>query len=259
MLVSDLQGKRVYRERPEDKRERKDGTERGPRKFGKIHYAVFTPQGDRVVGFMMYLPDIAGMIKQEDCFIALDAVKPYEGGLLVPDDSACFDRAAEKRLGLDLDSCIIFTGMDVCTKSGEKIGYCTDAAFNERTGVVTSYAITEGAASDALVGHRDIPAGYVLGYQSGFMVVEDDAADLEFSGGAAAKAAEVSVKVSAGAKKGAEAAKKGAQVLDDKGSKAVDKGSRALGRQLGKTKGMFSSFVTEYKKAAGDPPKKSKK
>lgn len=256
MLVSDLQGKRVYRVLPEDKRERKDGTERGPRKLGRIHYPVFTPKGDRVVGFMVQLPDIAGMIRQEDNFLSFDAFDFGRDDLVVPNGDEFYDRGAAKRLGIDLDACIIFTGMDVRTKSGENLGYCSDAAFSEENGTVSAFIISEGAASTALVGNREIPSGYLLGYHDGFMIVGDDAASLAFSGGAAAKAAEVSVKVSDGAKKGAAAVKKGAEVLDEKGSKAVDKGSRALGKQLGKTKGMFSSFVSEYKKAAGDPPKK---
>ena len=48
-------------------------------------------------------------------------------------------------------------------------------------------------------------------------------------------------------------------IIDDAGSKALDKGSKALGKQLGKTKGMFGSFMSEYKKAAGTPPRKQKK
>ena len=52
--------------------------------------------------------------------------------------------------------------------------------------------------------------------------------------------------------------KKGAKVLDDKGSVAVDKGSRALGKQLGKTRGMFKAFKDEYQKASGSSSKASK-
>ena len=40
--------------------------------------------------------------------------------------------------------------------------------------------------------------------------------------------------------------KKCANVLDDKVSITVDKGSRALGKQLGKTRGMFKAFKDEY-------------
>ena len=35
-------------------------------------------------------------------------------------------------------------------------------------------------------------------------------------------------------------------------------GSKALGKQLGRTKGMFKSFAAEYKKAAGTPAKKKR-
>ena len=71
------------------------------------------------------------------------------------------------------------------------------------------------------------------------------------SGGAAAHAAEASVAVST-------KVKAGAKVLDDKGSVALDRGSKALGKQLGRTKGMFKSFAAEYKKAAGTPAKKKR-
>ena len=252
MLVSDLQGQRVYRVLPDEKRERKDGSERGPRKYGKIHYPVFVPDGSRIVGFMVSLPDVAGVIKQEDGFVALDAFDVVDDKIVVPNGGEYFDKAAAKRLGIDLDRCIIWTGMDVVTSSGEAMGYCSDATFNFKSGKVKSFTISEGGASNALVGTRQMPADELLGYREGTMVVRDEAAQLEFSGGAAAKAAEASVKVSA-------TVKKGAQVIDDKGSKAVDKGSRALGKQLGRTKGMFSSFVDEYKKAAGTSDKKKAK
>ena len=53
--------------------------------------------------------------------------------------------------------------------------------------------------------------------------------------------------------------KQGAKVLDEKGSVAVEKGSRALGKQLGKTRGMFSAFKDEFKKASGSANSSSAK
>lgn len=252
MRIGDFQGTKVYRPRPENKRQRKDGTERGPKKLGKIHYPVFTPDGRRVVGFMVSRPDVAGMIKQEDCFVALDSIDVAEGVLLVADDKAAMDTAAAKRLGVSLDECLIWTGMDVVTTSGKHLGYCADAQCNPRTGKVSSFSLTSSAASSALLGNVEMPVEMLRGYRDGAMVVADEAATLEYSGGAAAKAAEVSVQAKA-------QAKKGAAVLDEHGSKAVDKGSRALGKQLGKAKGMFGAFASEYKKAAGTPAKKKKK
>ena len=253
MLVGDFQGLKVYKIPAESKRVHKDGRPRQPHKLGKLHYPVFSPEGTRVVGFMVRLPDIAGMIKQDDKFVALDCLKVYEGVLSVADDKAAYDDAAAKRLGIDLDRCLIWTGMDVFTQSGKRVGYCANVAFDGKTGAVSHFDLTEGGASSALVGHREMPVSGLMGYRDGAMIVHDEVLDLGFSGGAAAAAAEASVKVTT-------TVKKGAAVLDEHGSKAVAKGSRALGKQLGKTKGMFGNFMSEYKKAVGTTGKaKAKK
>ena len=252
MHAGDFVGVKIYRKPPEGKRTKKDGTPRAPKKIGKIHYPVFTPKGTRVVGFMVRQPDIAGMVKQPDRFVALDAIGIYEGAVAVDDDKANFDAGAAKRLKIDLDRCIIWTGMDVRTVSGAKVGYCSDVEFKPRSGTVLGYSLTAGAASSMLVGDIEMPPEMLRGYKDGAMIVDDAVRELGFTGGAAAKAAEASVVVG-------DKVKKGAKVLDDKGSVAVDKGSRALGKQLGKTRGMFKSFAEEYKKASGAGTSKSKK
>lgn len=244
MHAGDFIGAKLYRKPAEDKRTKKDGTPRSPKKLGKIHFPVFTPGGTRVVGFMVRQPDIAGMIKQPDRFVALDAIGVYEGAIAVEDVKGSYDEAAAKRLGIDLDDCIIWVGMDVRTESGAKVGYCSDVEFKPRAGTVISFAITAGAASSVLVGDVQMPSTMLRGYEKGAMIVSDDVKSLGFTGGAAAKAAEATVVVG-------DKVKKGAKVLDDKGSVAVDKGSRALGKQLGRTRGMFKSFADEYKKASG--------
>lgn len=254
MLAQDFIGQKVYRAPAPNKRTNKDGTPRDPKKLGKMHFPVFTPDGKQLLGFMVTPPEIMGMVKLADCFVAYDALSVYEGVLVVADQKDSFDQAAAKRLGVDLDRCLIWTGMDVRTVSGDALGFCADASFNPKTRVVDYYVITRGATSSALLGDVKMPASYLKGYRDGCMVVSDTAASLEHEGGAAAKAAEASVVV--GAK-----LKKGAKKLDDKGSVAVEKGSRALGRQLGRTRGMFTAFKDEFKKASGTSgakkPKKS--
>lgn len=249
MLTNDFQGQKLYREPAPNKRTKRDGVLRGPKRIGKIHLPVFTPDGMRLLGFMVSSPEIAGMVKPADFFVAFDALHIFDGVLAISTDKANTDKAAAKRLGINLDQCLIWTGMDVRTKSGDVLGYCNNASFDPKTGAVEWYGVTRGAASSALVGDIHMPASFVFGYQQGFMVVEDKARDLEVVGGAAAKAAEASIKVSA-------TVKKGAKKLDDKGSVAVEKGSRALGKQLGKTRGMFTAFKDEFKKAAGPSQKK---
>ena len=251
MRVADFQGVKVYRLLPEDKRVRKDGTERDPKKLGRIHNPVFAPDGRRVVGFMVKLPDIVGMVKQDDRFVALDSLDVVGEALVVSDAKDAMGIAAAKRLGVDLDRCLIWTGMDVVTRSGKRLGYCADAQCHPRTGKVSTFSLTQSGAASALLGNVEMPVAMMRGYHNGQMIVDDAAAELECSGGAAAAAAEATVKVKAQAKKGAAA-------LDEHGSKAVDKGSRALGKQLGRAKGMFGGFMDEYKKAAGTPAKKKK-
>ena len=142
--------------------------------------------------------------------------------------------------------------MDVVAQGGERLGYCADAVFSGKTGKVDLFVLTEGDASAMLVGNREMPASLLNGYRDGAMIVSDEAVELALTGGVAAKAAEASVAIGAKAKEGAAKAKKEVAKLklDEKGAKAVDKGGRALGRQLGKTRGMFSAFASEYRKAS---------
>ncbi|MDO4596697.1 MAG: PRC-barrel domain containing protein [Coriobacteriaceae bacterium] len=249
MHVSAFQGVKVYRAVPVEKRTKKDGTLRPLKKLGRVHLPVFSPDGMRVVGFMVKRPDVAGMIKQEDCFIAIDAIDIQDDQLVVADTRESYDSAAAKRLGVDLDACLVWTGMDVVTASGERLGYCSDAVCDSKTGMLQTICLTPSAASSALIGHMEMPVELLLGYRHGAMYVEDSAASLGFSGGAAAKAAEATVHVKT-------SVKKGAKVIDEKGSEAVEKGSRALGKRIGETGQGFKGFSEEFKKAAGTAPSK---
>ena len=209
MRAGDFVGAKIYRKPTEDKRTKKDGTPRSPKKLGKIHFPVFTPGGTRVVGFMVRQSDIAGMIERPDRFVALDAIGVYEGAIAVDDVKDTYDAAAAKRLDINLDDCIIWVGMDVRTESGDVVGYCSDVEFKPRSGIVQAFYVTAGAASSVLVGDTQVPPTMLRGYENGAMVVSDEVKSLGYSGGAAAKAAEASVVVG-------DKVKKGAKVLDDK-------------------------------------------
>ncbi len=190
MRAGDFVGAKIYRKPTEDKRTKKDGTPRSPKKLGKIHFPVFTPGGTRVVGFMVRQSDIAGMIERPDRFVALDAIGVYEGAIAVDDVKDTYDAAAAKRLDINLDDCIIWVGMDVRTESGDVVGYCSDVEFKPRSGIVQAFYVTAGAASSVLVGDTQVPPTMLRGYENGAMVVSDEVKSLGYSGGAAAKAAE---------------------------------------------------------------------
>ena len=260
MITSQLVHMKMGYTVPKEKQYKKNGELREPSLVGKVHFAVFDPSGRTVVGFMISQPDIAGMIKREDRFVARDAVTVYEGILVAPNDKASWDKGAAKRLAINLDECLLWTGMDVMTLSGQKMGYCSDVTFDFATGAVSSFKITEGVTAEAMLGTVTMPVEFLKGYSNEYMLVSDEAASLTLSGGAAAKAAEATAVAShVGKKVGkkvAVQAKKTTKAIDETAAEAVNAGSKALGRQLKKTKGMFSAFADEYHKASGTSSKK---
>ncbi len=221
----------------------KQGKEEEFKKLGRIHMAVFSPKGSRLVGYLVKRPDVAGMVKRKDIFVAYDSIAREDDHLLITDEKNGTDDAARKRLNLDWDRCVMWAGMDARTRSGKDLGFVSDVSFDENTGKVEAFYVGDGGMAESLVGALPIPASMVKGYSKGYMVVDDAAKDLQLTGGVAAKAGEGYAKAKV---KGAAASKK----FDAKASVAVDKGSKALGKQLGKTKGMFNSFLDEYKKAS---------
>ncbi|MEY8437842.1 PRC-barrel domain-containing protein [Atopobiaceae bacterium 24-176] len=233
LTMEQLVGQKVFVPRPEGKRTKADGTPATPKRIGKVHNLVFSPEGTRVVGLMVKRPDVAGMVKREDLFVALDAVGTFEGGMIVEGDDGSGPEAATKR-GLDLDRCIIWGGMDVATRSGKQLGYVTDVQFDYGTGAVDTVFVTDGAVAASVVGSVPVPGSMLLGYSKGFMVVCDEAASLELTGGLAAKAGE-----------GFAHAKIAGKQAASKAGEAVDKGSFALGRALGSAKRSISEAMAD--------------
>lgn len=227
--VSELTGLRVLLHKKT--KTAKDGTVTDKYlKVGKVHNAVFSPDGARVVGFMIKRPDVAGMIKREDAFLAWDSYERMdEKTLLVsrPDDG--MDAAAIKRLRLNWDACIMWAGMDARTVAGKPLGYVSDAEFDEKTGVVSRFLTADGGMARALIGSFVITPDMVRGYADGCMVIDPGDATPQLDGGLAGAAGEGYARAKA---KGAEVGKKVGAVA----GQAVDKGSFALGRALGKAK-----------------------
>ena len=227
--VSQLIGVKIYVEK-QARRSKKDAVP-APKmsKLGKVHMAVFSPDGKDLVGLLVHRPDVVGMVKRDDAFVAWDSFAPYEKGLKVTRGDDGLDDAARKRLGVDWDACIMWTGMDAKTVSGKKLGYVNDVEFDEKTGKVSRFYIGDGGVSRAIVGSFEVTPALVRGYSNGYMILSDEAANLELDGGIAAKAGEgyAAAKV-----KGAELNKKTTAATVE----AIDKGSFALGKAIGKAK-----------------------
>ena len=237
LKVSELVGRRVLlAKKPKTA---KDGTvtERF-QKLGKVHNAVFSPSGKLVIGLMVKRPDVAGVVKRDDAFVALDSFALEGANVMVTRPEDGMDAAAVRRLGVDWDACIIWSGMDARTVDGKPLGYVSDAEFDEKNGRVQRFSTTDGGMARALLGSFVIRPEMVVGYRDGYMVVDAGGRTVELDGGLAGAAGEGYARAKAGA---AQVGKKVGAAAD----KAVDKGSFALGRALGKAKRAISEATAE--------------
>ena len=243
--ISNLTGQKVFVTK-EVRRPKEGKPDTKLSKLGKVHMAVFTPDGRRVVGLLVKRPDVVGMVKREDVFLAVDSYVPIEQGVRVTRGDDAFDDAARQRLHVDWDACILWAGMDAKTSDGKVLGYVNDAEYEEKTGKVTKFLIGDGGVARALVGSIEIPPSMLISYSKGCMIVSPEAAALALNGGIAAKAGEASAKAKV---KGAEFGKKAGSAT----SEAVDKGSYALGKAIGKAKRAIEEAQTEGGEPEAEP------
>lgn len=237
LRISSLTGQRVLLFKKTTKA--KDGTVTDKyQKFGRVRAAVFSPDGKHVAGFVIKRPDVAGMVRRADAFVAWDSLtRMDEKNLLVSRPEDGLDDAALTRLDLDWDRCIMWSGMDAKTTEGKPLGYVSDAEYDEKTGRVTRFFTADGGMARALIGSFVIEPDMVRGYRDGFMVVDVRDKGVELDGGLAGAAGEGYAK-----------AKAGASVVGKKvgaaAGEAVDKGSFALGKALGKARRAIADATT---------------
>lgn len=246
LRIGSLTGQRVLLHKKSAKA--KDGTITDKyQKFGKVRTAVFSPDGKHVAGFVIKRPDVAGMVKRADAFVAWDSLERMdEKTLLVSRPKDGLDDAALRRLELDWDRCIMWSGMDAKTTEGKALGYVSDAEYDEKTGEVTRFFTADGGMARALIGSFVITADMVRGYRDGFMIVDARGRNVALDGGLAGAAGEGYARAKAGA---SEVGKKVGAVAGE----AVDKGSFALGRALGKAKRAIADAATPEDEPAPVP------
>ena len=260
--------------------------EKRGKRIGKVRHFVFHPSEKRCIGFTVKRPDAALMFHRKDLFVSLDGYHVEDSEVVVHADPTATDKGAIRALGVDWDACVIWVGMPVMTKSGDMLGYVDTVTFDRRTGAVNNITTENGAANDAILGKRTIPAKLVKGFrrgqgvalapmgeyggeeegasvERGYILVSDEALDLPISGGAAAAAGKATAVVADKAKKGAarvketasdqvEKARPTAQKVAKRTGEAVEAGSFAVGKQLGRATGMFAAFKEEFDKASKD-------
>ncbi len=254
------------------------GGKNGTKRIGKVRACVFHPKDARCVGFIVKRPDFLLMFRRKDVFVSIHGYDIVDGRIVVHDEASAVNRGACKDLGIDYDECVLWVGLPVLTKSGENLGLVGSVVFNPQTGKVNYLETTNGATSNALLGKRQIPAEYIKGFRRGVgtelsiraqggeenelgaILVADEAADLSVEGGLAAKAGRATAVVSKKAKDAVQTAKEKAtekvkphtDELVQAAGKAINKGAYMTGKQLAKTKGMFTAFKDEFNKARKD-------
>ena len=202
------------------------------------------------MGLLVKRPDVAGVIKRDDAFVALDSFELAADGTVTvtrPEDG--LDDAAIRRLDLDWDACIIWSGMDAKTVEGKPLGYVSDAEFNEKTGEVSRFSSTDGGVAHALLGSFVITPDMLRGYRDGCMIVDAGGHAVALDGGLAGAAGEGYARAKA---KGAEVGKK----VGTAAGEAVDKGSFALGKMIGRAQRAIKDANEEGERdeSAPQPP-----
>lgn len=259
------------------------------KRIGKVHHFVFHPRARRVVGFTVKRPDIALMAHRSDVFVAIDRFDIVNGRIVIQPGKDSMGKPACKRLGVNWDDCVMWQGILLMTEAGTRCGYVGDVRFATESGEVQTVFLDRGKTADLLLGFTELPANLIRGFKLGVgdklngededgedflrgaIIVDDEVLTMESEGGLAEKAgaasavaankasqaveaakpvvAETAQKAGAVASAAASKASEAASVAASKAEVAVNDGAFKLGQQLGKTRGMFSSFKEEYRRA----------
>lgn len=183
------------------------------RRVGRVVDVLFAPEGARVVGFVVEVPRLLWLLDRKDRYVALDRCRLGKKQIEVAKAHDAWGAVAAARTGVPWDQAVIWVGMPVRTERGDGLGSVRDGLFDPKSGELDALGLTGGITADMAVGVRDLPVSLVRGFDGSHVVLADEAAAIDTSGGAA---------VAAG--KGAAVAKK---VGSDAAKKAVDAGKTA--------------------------------
>ena len=163
----------------------------------------------------------------------------------------------------------MWQGLPLMTEAGDRCGFVGDVRFASADGAVKVVSVDRGKTADILLGYTDIPASLVKGFKLGVgdrlnnedgedflrgaIIVSPEVLDMAPEGGLAEKAGSASAVVNDKASRAAAnvsaKVKPAAAEAAHKAGEAMNDGAYKLGVQLSKTKGMFSNFKEEYRRA----------
>ena len=235
-------------------------------KVGKVSDIVFHPSQKKVVGIVVRRPDIAMMFKRADLFVGIHAFDVLDDCVILKNVANPFDKSACKQLGVNWDDCIYWIGFPLMSKDEKSIGTVGRVNFIPENGEVVSLEANEGSLSRALLGAKEIPAEFILGFRRGIgvslrqdtveqeryaqenpeqflgaILIDEEALGVANQGGLAQKAGSASVVI----------AKKASRVVEKTGEAAVS-GAAAVVDRVSQTKDGFVGFKDEFNKEMED-------
>ncbi|WP_080803940.1 PRC-barrel domain-containing protein [Arabiibacter massiliensis] len=253
------------------------GGKNGQKRIGKVRRFVFHPKEKRCVGFIVKRPDLLWMFRRKDKFVSIQGYDLVDGRIAIRDVPEATDRAACKALGVNYDDCVLWVGLPVMCEDGTAFGTVGDVTFNRITGTVESFDTDSGATANALLGKRTVPAELIVGFRRGMgaqlatvgqegaqtddvvlgaILVSDEVKELAAEGGVAEKAGAATAVAMDKVHTTVDKAKPVVSEAAKKTGEVVNKGAYATGKQIAKSKTMFSDFKEEYDKARGPKPAK---
>lgn len=220
------------------------------KRIGRVGDVLFDAEKPAVIGYVVERSRLLYILDRRDRFLAADRARARRDAVSITDLGGAFDVAAAKRLGIDWETTVIWSGMRVSSPGGAELGTVKDVVF-EDDGSVCSLHISGGATADIAVGIRQVPGPSVLGYRDGVVQVTVSAESTETSGGAAAAAGKGAAIAGEQARQTAVAAGKAIKSATEYGKAAA---KVAVKSKTGKkTIGWLRSVRDEIVDAMGDP------
>jgi len=161
------------------------------RRLGKVQDVLFDPSEPRVVGFLVRRTPLLWIIKLKSRFAPWPEDREVVAGapLVLSVPSLLSPSAADKALGYDWDTTVVWRDMVITDTDGTLLGKVKDVGFGRRTGKVLSLIMSEGTGIDLAVGTAEVPGKAVCGFDGASVVVDTRMAEDTGTSGGAARAA----------------------------------------------------------------------
>lgn len=202
------------------------------KKYGRVRNVIFHPSKPQAVAITVKRPDLLWMFKRKDRFAALDKISLTESGdiLLELSDDEAWDNGACKRLGIDMDRCIIWDNMNVRNLEGADLGAISNIVLNDEL-KIESIDVSSGDINRALLGSADIVVDRLRGYDPDAQAIVADVKpeEVTVNGGVAAKAGEAWAK-------GAHKMTENQEAISDRAAQNIEDTAFAAGEAIASVK-----------------------